>query len=194
MATFAMCHDDIFEEMALFESDISSNPIMKNGGFLGVVTKHMAFLVEGLGIEIELCPKRLKSAHKLWQDDLRHSSERDMAGGKLDQFKQAGYLAFWLRRASPIIRIGFDKSQVMKLSESDQYYLDFLIQFGNEHLAFTLGHEICLFFQCNRRDMPLDPKAFGFDSAFAHDINSTMKRKNMSPHALNLIYRALFMK
>ncbi|MEO9894795.1 MAG: hypothetical protein ABJD13_02490 [Paracoccaceae bacterium] len=194
MATFAICHDDIFDEMTYFDIETGEDEIAKNGGFLGVVSRHMRFLVEGLGIEVELCPKRLKSAHTLWQEDLKHSSDMDMDGRHLDHFKHAGYLAFWLRRASPIIRIDFDKSKIENLPKSERYYLDFLVQFGNEHLAFTLGHEICMFFQCYRVDMPVDPKAFGFDSAFAHDMNSTMKRKNMSPHALNLIYRALFLK
>ena len=193
MTTFARCHDDIFEEMKTFKINPGEHPAVINGGFWGVITKHLEYLVEGLGLTIEVCPQRLKSAHKLWHEDLNRSAQNDMGGGHLDHFKHAGYLAFWIRRATPVIRIDFDKSKYDRLSASDKYYVDFLIQFSNEHLAFTLGYEICLFFECYRVGMPLDPKAFGYSSAFAHDMNSTLKRKNMSPHALNLIYRALFM-
>lgn len=194
MTTFAQCHDDIFAEMKQYSSDPGGTPVLINGGFSGVVTKHMAYLSDGLGVRVELCPLRLKSAHNLWLKDLKRVSENDMGNGNLDHFKHAGYLAFWIRRASPLIRIDFEEEAFEKLSEGDQYYVDFLTQFGNEHLAFTLGYEICLFFECYKISAPKDPKAFGFDSPFAHDINSTLKRKNMSPHALNLIYRALFMR
>lgn len=194
MATNAQCHDKILDELRDFRADPEKMDYAINGGFSGVVTKHLAYLTDGLGVEVELCPRRLRSAHGLWLDDLNNSSKRDMKGGMLDEFKHAGYLSFWLRRATPIIHIRPKKEALAKLNEKDRYYLHFLLRFGNEHLAFTLGYEICLYFVCNRASRPLDPSAFAYDADFVHDIHSTLKRKNMSPHAMNLIYRSLFMR
>jgi len=194
MVGFAQCHDDIFKELQHFSTTTAHVPFAVNGGFKGLVEKHLNYLVDGVGLTAELCPLRLKSAHKQWLEDLKVAPARDLDGGSPDQYKHAGYLAFWLRRSTPIIRLDIPDSVSSSLSPADKYYVDFLHQFGNEHLAFMIGYEICLFFACYRSGMPLEPAAFSYDSNFAHDVCSTLKRKNMSPHALSLIYRALFMR
>jgi len=194
LPTYAHCHDEIFDELRLFDADPAKYKFAINGGFKGTVSKHLHYLVENLGVEVEVHPTRLESAHKNYIDDVYHGSKRDMDGGKLDHFKHAGYLTFWLRRTTPVIRLDIFDRDYENLSEIDQYYVDFLTLFVNEHLAFTLGYEICSFFACRSGGITLEPSAFQFDRAFIHDMHSTLKRKNMSPHALNLIFRALFMR
>lgn len=190
MSTFALCHDDIFTELEVFEAAVDEKKGILNGGFAGTVERHLTFLTDDLGLRTRVCDTRLEFAFERWKEDLVRASALDMGEKPLDHFKRLGYLVYWLKRVAPVIEIDTDISNLEQLSESDRYYAEFLYRFVNEHLAFSLGFEICCFFECAIQSK--DKKAFGYDSKFIHDLHTSMQRKNISPHAIMFIYRSLF--
>jgi hypothetical protein len=143
-----------------------------------------SYMVDGTGITIEICPSRLSFAHHFWQKDLVRVSKREFDGGELDHFKQSGHLSYWLRRQSPVIRWDISGS-------NHEEYANFLVTCGNEHFSFMLGYRLCLYFECNK-DIPFNESKFALSSKYVRDTCYFLKQKNVSPHALALIFRSIF--
>lgn len=186
----AVWHEDIFEEMSQFESEKGKESL--NGGFKGLVLNRLSYLLEGLAVDVEVCPQRLESAHESWVNDIDRVSTHEMGGGPLDYFKRSAYFSYWLRRRSPVIKFNFDEEYQKSLKVSEAYYLDFLNRYINEHLAFDLAREICLNFTLAKDGFSTTGEQFSISSDFVHDLNYCQKEKNLSPQAMNLILRSLF--
>lgn len=164
--------DDIFERL-------SKLPI-----FIEIVSEHVGELVFPAGVEAELSDQRLVDAFMLWSEDIRRQTNNVRAGIIIDHFKRAAFLTYWLRRTQPIIRL----PQATHYSEKDAFQKKsrvFLGQYASEATAFSLGLLLCGAFE--------ESKSLVLDRSYFLDVCYVMKSKNVSPHALYLIYKSLFL-
>jgi hypothetical protein len=139
--------------------------------------------------EIRLSPTRLEEARLLW---LRDTGRIDIQGDTIpDHFKQAGFLAYWLRRR--LVVNWWQRSLVEEATvEQDKFLLS-----ANEICAFLLGFRLCLYFEFKEQIDGRDHighllQELTFASNLKFDVATLLKHKNVSPHALYLIYRTLF--
>lgn len=144
----------------------------------------------------KLSTPRLEEAHGSWLNDLDRvgSNEPNLAKG-LDHFKQAGHLAFWLRRLSPLIE-AIDATDSLQdagsygLDKAGIAFRDLLKPYANEYLAFDLGYQIINYYEHARKDRKAVTVKLNND--YYQTVCHFMKFKNVSPHALHLIYKSLF--
>lgn len=163
------------------------------GGFTAFVEEYYIYLTEGTGIRLTFDAQRFASAYEFWRDDI-DALPRKMQSGEPDHFKKSGFLAFWLRREPPVMCWDDSTVDLDQLSPQVQYQLTYLKKYGREYGAFMLGYTICLHFECSKSGGPYIPSKFGLTSKYIDDIMFFMKRMNVSPHGLYLIYESLFLR
>lgn len=174
--------------------------------FIELMIPNYNFIANRVGCETVMSKRRLSEAHMLWQTDVARTLNEGISKSskKLDHFKHAAFLAFWLRRLNPI-------NETLLLNADDpvsaHLMTDPRIQFfryGNEMAAIQIGFQICLFFEC-ARTFPKGGKVANlhgsridylrkarFPAELLCDYAMILKHKSMSPHSLYLMYRSLF--
>lgn len=149
----------------------------------------------GARLMARLSKPRLLEAHRSWVDDLvRVQAREPELGDGLDHFKRSGHLAFWLRRMGPIVEaldvMGMVSEPERDPLTSDQLaFRDLLFGYSNEYTAFDLGLQFCRFYE---EDNPRS--LMTIDQNYFRMICHFLKFKNVSPHALTLIYKSLFLR
>ena len=109
-----------------------------------------------------------------------------------DHFKQAAHLAYWLRRTAPIVKMNCPdlKGNFGNVDSAREIHF----KYGNEYSAFTVGFDLCRFYEANKKGS--NPDIYASDYSMNDDYITVMahflKTKNVSPHALYLIYKSLF--
>lgn len=143
--------------------------------------------------------QRIVAAYAAWKADLARieDHEPELHEG-LDHFKRAGHLTYWARRMSPVIDANepsFDLYEAHEdpIEESERVLRQRMFGLWNEYIAFEIGLQICKFYEVGQ------PGAIRGITFFpATDYYDTMchflKLKNVSPHALFLIFKSLFAK
>ena len=161
-------------------------PTCKN--FRDIVSQHYNCVADKAGMGLRISDARLTDAWQQFRFDKKHHRKSLPNDEMPDHFKLSGMLAFWLRRAAPVygyrdVTVGVDR---------DKRLYKLLKDYGSEYLAFDFGFAICEFFENNRpgRGQKLVPD---FPPGFYETISYFMKFKNLSPHAMGIIYRSLFM-
>jgi hypothetical protein len=143
-----------------------------------------------------LSKPRIYEAHGAWINDLKRVQDREqhLIDG-LDHFKQCGHLAFWLRRTTPVAELqdlDFGSSE-LPLRPREKELRGILLGYHNEYLAFDLGYQLCKYYEVKHLDKPSERAR---DLVLSPDYYQTvchfMKYKNVSPHALHLIYKSIF--
>lgn len=140
-----------------------------------------------------LSPERLEEVRIQWLHDI---GRIDIDGSREpDEFKLTGFLAYWLRRRCVITNA--IRSEASLKAAADIGFVKHQTQFlmrCNEITAFMIGHCICVYWNS---DLSSDESAiqdlsdFDIDREFLFDIGTLMKQKNLSPHALYIIYRGI---
>ncbi|MDX7953525.1 hypothetical protein P7D22_20375 [Lichenihabitans sp. Uapishka_5] len=145
-----------------------------------------------------LSKPRLVDSWGSWKNDLKRvgDHEKNLVNG-LDHFKQAGHLAFWIRRMSPVVEAtdSLANPQDAPGYAPDRFETAFrkiLFAYSNEYLAFDLGYQIVNFYEKSRTDRVSAYRKPEIDSDYYETMCHFLKFKNVSPHALHLIYRSLF--
>ncbi len=167
--------------------------------FFHAYSWHVAF--SGAKFVPAISGRRLRDAHTFWINDLKRLALSFKDTGRTpDYYKQAAHLAYWLRRQNPVTsyRDGFNPqdggSDGPTVHESEVREL--LRKYGGEFLAFDLGFQICDFYErmnlTNGKTEP--PPAFKLDRDYINTMVYFLKTKNVSPHALFLVYKALFFR
>ena len=106
-----------------------------------------------------------------------------------DHFKHCGYLAYWLQRHSPVT--GWEAVRdAHKITKEEDAARDLIFSAGRAYHAFSLGYRICFFFEQNKESEIRLPRPINAD--YIRHISYYMKYKNVSPHAMGLVYRSLF--
>lgn len=141
----------------------------------------------------KLSKPRLIESHGAWRNDLSRvgNHEPHLVEG-LDHFKRAGHLAFWLRRFAPVVEaidpLDSPQDTHAPLTATEVEFRKLLLAYCNEYLAFDFAFQFVKYYE----------SAHGNDLILPPDYYFTMchflKYKNVSPHAMHLIYKSLFIK
>jgi hypothetical protein len=143
-----------------------------------------------------LSKPRLYEAHGAWMNDLKRVQDREqhLTDG-LDHFKQCGHLAFWLRRMTPVAELqdlDFGDAE-LPLNARENELRGLLLGYHNEYLAFDFGYQICKYYETKHLDRPSQrARELALSPDYYQTVCHFMKYKNVSPHALHLIYKSIF--
>lgn len=168
------------------------------------------------GCDIEVSASRLLDTYDHWQGDVnRAASENFPENGipldeeiqpiELDHLKHAGFITFWIRRSVPIQNISKQSNPIKSVSDRmmQRFYA-----FSNELFAVRVGLGICLSYEARivREEIEKSGKILTIDQRnqslfisrrlsnwnLIRDYLHILKHKNISPHAIYLIYKTLF--
>lgn len=163
--------------------------------FLNFVKFNFDIFASHYKCEITISARRTLEAFDGWNRDTERTlSEMNSHHGSqgLDHYKQAGFLAYWLRRRDVLEEItamqnpipGIARDYISPLQET-------FIDFGNEIGSFLFGFHYCLRYEYGRRISDLRACQLPEDYILAMAV--MLKQKNVSPHALYLVYKSLFL-
>jgi hypothetical protein len=147
-----------------------------------------------MGVEPHWNRGRALDAYFQWLQDLSRIEAVEEKVDKADHLKCAAHLIYWLRRSSPIDEFVYDG----ELDESKT----FMLKYGREYLAFDLGYRAAQVYEISIRGRNLPDDSFSLVPALSdvprNDFIETMvhvlKTKNVSPHAIFLVLKAIFLK
>lgn len=145
------------------------------------------------GCSVTISPLRTLEVFDAWRRDSEAwlaEMNRHQGTKGLDHFKQAGILAFWLRRRLVIERIHYLDPEIESGLKDPFPIQERFVEFGNEVASFFLGFHFCFRYEFEQRSWDL-PTAH-LDDDYVATIATLLKRKNVSPHAMYLIYKSLF--
>lgn len=159
-----------------------------------------------LGLEVEVSQRRLIEAYDFWREDVARTLHEGIGKEtiQLDHFKNAAFIAFWLRRMIPINATRLVHPKYANPSTAARARRQFFLRYGNEICALLVGYQICLNYECAKiypaRDSvhPLYGDRLTYlrmtklPEALLSDFVMILKHKNMSPHSLYLLYKSLF--
>lgn len=215
-----------------------------------VLTYLRDFVRVNAGLIPQVSESRLKDVHTAWVRDIARVGAKsfgdestcvecgaivDPAEKTPDHFKHAAHLAYWMRRAAPVIDFVEPRSypapnaryeppsgtaggyppllerphswhewrqpnpeeaivDAEPITPAQKKLRDLLFRYGTEVLAFDLGYSICVFYERGRLDPRTQHPPFEIDEEYIETICCFLKEKNVSPHALFLIYKSLLYK
>ena len=105
-----------------------------------------------------------------------------------DHFKICGFAAYWLRRNSPVVDLIKDGGE---MSSDEAHWREFFGKYSRAFLAFSFGDLVCSAIERNaQKNTGRQPRPLDMD--YLESICYVMKYKNLSPHAMGMIYRSLY--
>lgn len=143
---------------------------------------------------------RLAEVHGAWQNDVsRVGTHEPKLEDGLDHFKQCGHLAYWLRRLSPVVECldvsqNIQDSEGYPLTEDGVVFRKFLLGYMGEYLAFDFGFQIVKFYEMDQANPGQRADTLNLTDDYIRAACQFLKYKHVSPHALHLIYKSLFLK
>lgn len=167
--------------------------------FAGLVASHFGDVLGNYLLGASVDQARLQEAFHYWISDLNRVGDREYDGDHAnpDHFKHAAHLAYWLRRSKPVIDV-FQTEEFPSgadLSAADAYSAEhaFLRKYSNEYLAFDLGYHLALFYEVNAVNSTKRVGSYIIrDWEYFETVCYVLNSKNVSPHALNVVYRTVF--
>ncbi len=153
--------------------------------FIKFVRRQYFFIARKGGLEPFISDPRLSDAWQAFRFDRRHYRNSLQTDSSPDHFKLSGMLAYWLRRTAPV----YDFKSIV-VPDANKHLRGLLQKQGSECLAFELGLSICEFFVRDGGDgVKMVPD---ISADYWETVTYFMKFKNLSPHAMGIIYRSLF--
>lgn len=169
--------------------------------FINAVIHNYMLTGHSVGLQPMCSVMRVGSAYDYWQSDIK----RTLTDGieptttALDHFKHASFIAFWLRRMIPIneLRVISPKGSYTEEDHYDKRVR--FIQYGNELAAFLIGYKLCLNYEMGRTQIAVGKqldvaRSLAVPTGILDDFIRILKHKNMSPYALYMMYKSLFVK
>lgn len=158
--------------------------LSEQAAFWSIISEQYDEIASTFGCEVELSSIKLLEAQKYWIHDLEHIAVDESE--EPDHFKHAGWLCHWLRKKMPASKIIIhDETKLTNTFE--EYY--------SEVIAFTIGFRLVLFHECCARgyDDSMIVNTLNNYSTLSplHDFLVYLSHKNVSPHAIYLIYKSL---
>jgi hypothetical protein len=137
--------------------------------------------------------QRLEDAFGLWKRDC--TRVYDGSDSVPNHFKQAGFLAYWLRRRMVVLKTPTHSQSLPgdKIEMREKFIVS-----ANEMLAFSLGFHICAYHHYKKEidasegSVTSHFQSLSIPQKYLHDAAVLMRHKNISPHSLYLIYYSLF--
>jgi len=106
-----------------------------------------------------------------------------------DHFKLSGALVYWLRRFGVVY--GLQHQVVSEQPDEDIRLL--ALEYECELPAYTLGLDLCKFFEHGASDEEYrDVNKPRITMSYLRSVCYLMRFKSLSPHAMGMIYRSLF--
>jgi hypothetical protein len=143
---------------------------------------------------------RLIEAHGAWANDLDRVGKHEprLRDEGLDHFKQCGHLAFWLRRLSPIVEAhdtmqNLGDAEGYPLTDDEKAFRKLLLGYCNEYLAFDYAYQICKYYELGKQGGSERAAALVPTREYYVTACQFLKYKNVSPHAMHLILKSLFL-
>lgn len=133
-----------------------------------------------------------------WDHDLKRVAkhEGNLSEG-LDHFKHIAHLVFWLRRMAPLIELddynlGLSFDQKYILNDTHHELRDLLLSSANEYFNFELGLHFIRFYELGKDGGSNRASNVAIDKDYYKTVCHFLKYKSVSPHAINLIYKSIF--
>jgi hypothetical protein len=183
----------------LFQKDIIPQLTDRNF-FIACIAYNYAKQANAWGCTAIMSERRLGEAYDFWIADQNRTLKEGMPEGTetLDHFKHASFISFWLRRMLPINNTNAGRP----VFAVDPKIQNFFMRYGNELCALLVGFHICLFYEASlervagtlsvRKDRLEYLRKCRIPEHTIQDFVMILKHKNMSPHALYLLYKSLF--
>ncbi|WP_141699306.1 hypothetical protein [Candidatus Thiosymbion oneisti] len=168
--------------------------------FNRVVVEHADEIYQSCLLVPVFSRARASDAYTAWENDVRRVAEFDLGGKPLDHLKQAAHLAYWLRRMGPIIDSRDSSKNIqdgagyVDLTKDQETLRELLFKYSTEYLAFDLGYQICAFYEKAKAGASGRNQNFAPTTEYVDTVCHFLKFKNISPHALFLIYKSLFLE
>lgn len=185
MSNYSIFQQDIFRMLKEGKA-----PEAKEDFFYEVISRHSNIIAGRFNSKIVLSPSRLHEAQVLWTNDMNSMIE----GGKIShptiepcEYKHAAFLCYWLRR-----RLVVESSS--RMDESLQVPNQDFNRFKSEFIALHVSLELLVYhvFGKNRKSAPIQRGSGVLPSEFVHEMLVLLHHKNVSPHSIYLIFKALF--
>ncbi len=195
----------------LFQAEILEKLKKDVDFFLTCISTNYYLIGKRFRCDVSVSEHRLREAWLFWVSDLERllESDVDKETKELDEFKQCAFLTFWLRRHQPIKNIRIQEIGSVKYKSSYEFLQKWYSRYGNDFGAIEIGSTICLNYYASSivhevsngvaedRVVLLSSrkeyiKSFRKRKDFWVDFTTVSKHKNFSPHAITLIYEALF--
>ncbi len=195
-----------FREYTIFQKDILIR-LENRRWFIDCIGFNYSNLAERWQCSTVLSERRLGEAFDFWKEDqIRTLTEGIQTGSSsLDHFKHASFIGFWLRRMLPInTTLLISTYKVVPEEDGATEDQQFFLRYGNELCAFLIGFQLCLFYESSiifdgdnvvylRPEKRIEYlKKCMISTITISDFVMILKHKNMSPHALYLLYKSLF--
>ena len=181
---------------SIFQQDIfrmlkeGKAPETREDFFYEVISGHSSIVAARFNSKVILSPTRLHEAQVLWINDLEGMIE----GGKISQptvepceYKHAAFLCYWLRR-----RVIVESCSRLD-TEAPVSNLDFN-RFKSEFIALHVSLELLgyhVFSEGAQVGSDMSSSVV-LSNDFVHEMLVLLHHKNVSPHSLYLIFKALF--
>lgn len=173
--------------------------------FIDAVIHNYALVAHSVGLMPICSNRRAGEAYEYWQADVNRTLNNGIDKGttELDHFKNASFIAFWLRRMIPINEVRIISPQGTDTSERRHERRVRYFKYGNELSAFLIGYKICINYEAQKiygNSETVKPFAKRVDYIRSLDLGDDLmsdylmlwKHKNMSPYAFYLMYKSLF--
>lgn len=195
------------DDFLLYDAGVIER-LFERGFFREAIAQFYIGTAREFGCNIDLSERRIGDAHDYWLGDVERTltSSTDDETTELDHFKHGAFIAFWLRRLVIINDIWFrpedHATSIAGESVPSVAQIQFY-RFGNEICALYAGFFICLAYETYAKTERLrqgDVTRVITDATYVQAIPDTirneypklLKHKNVSPHALYMLYRSLF--
>lgn len=166
--------------------------------FISFISEFTEKALAEAGLFPRLSLARLIEAKGAWKNDLHRvgGNEPKLENG-LDHFKRAGHLAFWLRRALPIVEYvdttqNLGDAEGYPLDEQQKKFRELIAAYGNEFIAFEIGYQFCKYYEVAAGSERASNLILGED--FIRTTCHFFKFKSVSPHAMFMVYKSIFLQ
>jgi hypothetical protein len=193
------------ESFTLFQTKIIGK-LKERTFFVNAMAYNFYVIGEDWGTSVQISRRRVGEVFDYWTADASRTLKDgiNQSTTELDHFKNASFIAFWLRRQIPInttfiLRADGEIVDGNPLSSEQEVFF----RYGNEICALLIGFQLCLYYELVRKDNDANVVQFKgpridyinklrLRHELVREFGMVLKHKNMSPHGLYLMYKSLF--
>ena len=197
-----MC-DPTYVDHFLYRSDIFDD-LIDFEKFKFIVTVNAMDIAADFGCDITLVHRKLRNMHDAFIGDRKRAIDHGSKGAmnELDHLKEAAFFCFWFRRTGPIGEVSFVAEASPIAPETGTVFTPdkkLFTLYADELCGFLIAFRIIMYFEKNvhgngeslakLRAQSTDEHLAVFDNL--SEICAMLKNKNMSPHAIYLMFKFL---
>ncbi|TIV37024.1 MAG: hypothetical protein E5V91_19820 [Mesorhizobium sp.] len=151
-------------------------------------------IAQQFGCSVSLSKLRTAEARMFWSRDLKRI---DFAGrgNRPDAYKRAGFLAYWLRRRIVVNETTPSPGVAYDAPGGTARRANF-VAYASDIVAFMIGFQLSCYYSLGNhlKDANVSSRIqSSVEYTYLMDVSRLMRMNNVSPHALYLIYRSIFL-